>query len=102
MMVEFANDEDAANLDDTATKNDQKGEYEHCDGQSPSAAPTKKNLKFKQLLARFQSTVSPRAAAEAAASRRDDPLAWLEAPQTVTGGKHGKREHYSQHASKRH
>eukprot|EP01057_Protomagalhaensia_wolfi_P005837 Protomagalhaensia_wolfi_Nauph_80__5836@NODE_738_length_2050_cov_44_854301_g552_i0_p2_GENE_NODE_738_length_2050_cov_44_854301_g552_i0NODE_738_length_2050_cov_44_854301_g552_i0_p2_ORF_typecomplete_len157_score30_79ATAD4/PF15321_6/0_016_NODE_738_length_2050_cov_44_854301_g552_i08001270 len=50
---------------------------------SPTKQPPKKNMKFKQLLARFQ--ISPRPSETA----KDDPLDWLESPEVVVGKKSG-------------
>eukprot|EP01055_Gregarina_sp_Pseudo9_P001339 Gregarina_sp_Pseudo_9__1338@NODE_1898_length_1269_cov_5_650407_g1760_i0_p2_GENE_NODE_1898_length_1269_cov_5_650407_g1760_i0NODE_1898_length_1269_cov_5_650407_g1760_i0_p2_ORF_typecomplete_len184_score14_20CRR7/PF12095_8/7CRR7/PF12095_8/87_NODE_1898_length_1269_cov_5_650407_g1760_i0127678 len=78
MKVEFAND-DGNSADGCSSNRDCNDEEEAAAAAtSPQQiiSPSKKNLKFKQLLARFQSSISPRTASDSTTA--DDPLEWLE------------------------
>lgn len=82
LRVEFTNDDGA--LDESKPRDQGEGESPESASPQQVKSPSKKNLKFKQLLARFQSSISPRTASEATTS--DDPLEWLEGADTHSKG----------------
>eukprot|EP01056_Protomagalhaensia_sp_Gyna25_P004815 Protomagalhaensia_sp_Gyna_25__4814@NODE_491_length_3281_cov_198_785318_g382_i0_p3_GENE_NODE_491_length_3281_cov_198_785318_g382_i0NODE_491_length_3281_cov_198_785318_g382_i0_p3_ORF_typecomplete_len157_score33_43_NODE_491_length_3281_cov_198_785318_g382_i07391209 len=79
LQVEFAE----GNNEETSDLEQDEETQQSTVSTSPIKQQPKKNMKFKQLLARFQISSHPSEVA------KDDPLDWLESPKAVLGKKFG-------------